>query len=104
MGQLNEHPLAELIREISAAGLSGALRLFRDRTKAVIYFDAGKIIYAATNLRAYRLSECVSRWGILNNQQLERVQNQTSDMEFGTALVKMGMLNREALDELITHQ
>ena len=104
MGQLNEHPLAELIREISAAELSGALRLFRDRAKAVIYFEGGQIIYAASNLRAYRLSVCVSRWGIFNEEQLARVQNQTSDAEFGVALVKTGMLNRETLNELITHQ
>ncbi|MDT5121524.1 MAG: hypothetical protein QOC96_1006 [Acidobacteriota bacterium] len=104
MGQLNEHPLAELIREISAAELSGALRLFRDRAKAVIYFESGQIIYAASNLRAYRLSVCLSRWGIFNEEQLARVQNQTSDAEFGVALVKAGMLNREKLNELIVHQ
>jgi curved DNA-binding protein CbpA len=104
MGQLNEHPLAELIREISAAELSGALRLGRERAKAVIYFEGGQIIYAASNLRAYRLSECVSRWGILNNEQLERVQDRTSDTEFGTALVKAGLLKPEALDDLITRQ
>lgn len=103
-GQLNEHPLAELIREISDAGLSGALRLSRERAKIAVYFDAGEIIYAASNLRAYRLSECVRRWGVLNEQQLARVKEKTSDLEFGATLVKTGMLSRESLDELIAHQ
>jgi len=40
-GQLSEHPLAELIREINNTGLSGALRLSHDRAKVVVYFDAG---------------------------------------------------------------
>ena len=57
-GQLQRHPLTELVREISTESLSGALRLARERAKAVVYFDAGEIIYAASNLRAYRLAEC----------------------------------------------
>jgi curved DNA-binding protein CbpA len=103
-GQLNEHPLGELIREIYDAGLSGALRLFRERAKAVVYFDSGEITYAATNLRTYRLSECVRRWGVLNEQQHSRVREKMSDLDFGAALVEMGALSRESLDELIAQQ
>lgn len=103
-GQLNEHPLGELIREISAAGLSGALRIFRERAKAVVYFDSGQIIYAASNLRAYRLSECVRRWNVLNEQQIARAGEKASDLDFGAALVKTGAINRESLEELIAHQ
>jgi curved DNA-binding protein CbpA len=103
-GQLNEHPLGELIREIYDAGLSGALRLSRERAKAVVYFESGEIIYAATNLRTYRLSECVRRWGVLNEQQFSRVQEKTSDLDFGAALVEIGALSRESLDELIAQQ
>ena len=103
-GQLNEHPLGELIREIYDAKLSGALRLCRERAKAVVYFDSGETIYAASNLRAYRLLECVRRWGILSEQQLARVNENTSDLEFGEDLVKSGALSRESLGELIEHQ
>ena len=35
-GQLRNHPLAELIHEISDARLSGALRLAFERVKAVV--------------------------------------------------------------------
>lgn len=103
-GQLNEHPLAELIREISAAELSGALRLFRDQAKAVIYFEDGRISYAASNLRPYRLSVCVSRWGVFNAQQVADIAELKSDGEFGAALVRRGMLNRVELDQLIARQ
>jgi curved DNA-binding protein CbpA len=103
-GQLNDNPLAELIREISALNLSGALRLSRERVKVVIYIDAGKIIYAASNLRAYRLPECVRRWGALTEQQLARTQSTVSDLEFGNALIETGALSTDALNELITRQ
>jgi curved DNA-binding protein CbpA len=103
-GQLNEYPLGELILEIHDAGLSGALRLFRERAKAVVYFDSGEITYAATNLRTYRLSECVRRWGVLNEQQRSRIQEKMSDLDFGAALVEIGVLSRESLDEMIAQQ
>ncbi|HEX8843791.1 MAG TPA: DUF4388 domain-containing protein [Pyrinomonadaceae bacterium] len=103
-GQLNEHPLAELIREITAEGLSGALRLSRERAKGVIYFDSGEIIYAASNLRAYRLPECIRRWGTLTEQQLARAQGKASDQEFGAALVETGQLSRDLLADLVAHQ
>ena len=103
-GQLNEHPLGELIHEIYDAGLSGALRLFRERAKAVVYFESGEITYAVTNLRAYSLSECVRRWGVLNEQQRSRVQEKMSDLDFGAAMVEIGALSRESLNEMITQQ
>lgn len=103
-GQLDEHPLAELIREISVLNLSGALRLLRERAKVVLYLDSGEIIYAASNLRAFHLRECMRRWGVLANEQLERFQPQMSDLEFCNALVEMGALNRDALSELINRQ
>jgi curved DNA-binding protein CbpA len=103
-GQLKRHPLTELVREISAAELSGALRLLREQARTVIYFDAGEIIYATSNLRAYRLNESVRRWHILSEQQLASVQGKPSDLEFGAALVETGALSREKLDALMTRQ
>jgi curved DNA-binding protein CbpA len=103
-GQLKKYPLTELIREISAGGLSGALRLARERAKSVVYFDAGEIIYAASNLRAYRLVESVRRWNILSEEQLARLQGITSDLEFGTALVETRTLSQEQLKELMARQ
>ena len=56
-GQLGEQPLAELIREISAKSIGGRLQLQHDRLKAVVYFDKGDLLYAASNLVARRVAE-----------------------------------------------
>jgi curved DNA-binding protein CbpA len=103
-GQLQRHPLTELIREISAGGLSGALRLARERAKTVVYFDAGEIIYAASNLRAFRLAESARRWKVLSEEQLSGVQGKTSDLELGAALVETEILSPETLDSLLERQ
>jgi curved DNA-binding protein CbpA len=104
IGQLSDYPLAELIREISALNLSGALRLSRERAKVVIYFAAGETIYAASNLRAYRLPECLKRWRVVPEQQLAHAQGTTTDLEFGEALVDSGAISRDVLHELIARQ
>src|ERR1044071_4707313 len=62
-GRLSDQPLAELVREISDARLSGALRLERERAKAVVYFDGGEVAVAVSNARALRLAEVLLRSG-----------------------------------------
>ena len=63
-GQLSEQPLAELISEILEKRFSGALRVHHERVKAVIYFDGGKLIYATSNLRSFRLAEYLEKRGL----------------------------------------
>lgn len=99
-GQLGEHPLAELIRETSVAGLSGAFRLAREHVKTVIYLDAGEIVFAVSNLKLHRLAECARRWNFVTAQQLAGVGRQTTDAETGAALVRSGGLTTESLAEL----
>ena len=44
-GRLAEHPLVEILRELTAEAWSGALRLAHERIKAVCYFERGTLIY-----------------------------------------------------------
>lgn len=103
-GQLYEHPLAELIHEIAVAGLSGSLRLARERVKLAIYFEEGRIVYATSNLRAHRLSECMQRWNIPAMHKLAESSEKMSDMELGLELVAKGGLSREEFEELLARQ
>ena len=88
-GQLSEHPLAELIREISNTGLSGALRLSHDRAKIVVYFATGDLLFAASNLRGHRLREILKRDGIAD-EKLHQYPEAIPDAELATEMVKSG--------------
>src|SRR2546423_4511438 len=103
-GQLSEQPLAELIREINAHGLSGALRLTRERARAVVYAQAGAIIYARSNLRAHRLVECLRRWGMLSETQADTFTDRARETETGAALVAAGLVKQEELPALRARQ
>lgn len=100
-GKLNEHPLAELIREIGAEKLSGSLRLEQERIKTAIYFDRGSLVYATSNLRPHRLAEWLRRWRVITNGQFAALpQEGKNDAETARLLVEQGVLTREALDDV----
>ncbi len=95
-GKLAEHPLAELIREISATGLTGALRLARERAKVAIYFESGQLVFATSNLRAHRLREVAKRNG-LTEAHLAEFPVKVPDAELAAALLKSRALQPETL-------
>jgi len=88
-GQLSEHPLAELIREIKNTELSGALRLSNDRARVVVYFGTGDLLFAASNLRAHRLREVLRRNDIAD-RKLQQYPATISDEELAEGLIKSG--------------
>jgi curved DNA-binding protein CbpA len=95
-GKLAEHPLAELIREITATGLTGALRLVRERAKVAIYFESAQLVFATSNLRAHRLREVAKRNG-LTEAHLAEFPVRTSDVELAAAMLKSRTLQPETL-------
>jgi curved DNA-binding protein CbpA len=90
-GQLQQNPLAELIREVAEKGASGALRLSRSRAKAVIYCEDGRVVFAASNLRSHRLLEFLKRSQILNEGQIGELTENITDEELLELLVRRGI-------------
>src|SRR5215204_4457318 len=104
-GRLSNCPLAELVREISDARLSGALRLERERTKAAVYFDGGEVVAAASNVRALRLVEVLRRSGLVVAGRLyAAVGERMSDEQAGVELVSSGVLDESGLKHLQERQ
>ena len=95
-GQLSEHPLAELIREIGASALSGALRLSQLPAKVAVYFAEGRLVMGSSNLRAHRLREVVKRNG-LTDAHVAEFPLKASDEELAAAMVQRGLLRPETL-------
>ena len=104
-GRLSDHPLAELVREISDARLSGALRLERERAKAAVYFDGGEVVAAVANVRALRLVEVLRRSGVVNAGHIYAVVGEKmSDDQAGAELMRAGLLDEQALRRLRERQ
>jgi DnaJ-domain-containing protein 1 len=104
-GRLSDHPLAELVREISDARLSGALRLERERAKAAVYFDGGEVVAAASNVRALRLVEVLRRSGTLDAARIyAAVGERMSDEQAGATLLHSGLLDESGIKRLQERQ
>ncbi|MDQ3686689.1 MAG: DUF4388 domain-containing protein, partial [Acidobacteriota bacterium] len=104
-GQLHDHPLAELIREISAERLSGALRLARERVKVVLCFDSGALVSARSNLRPHRFADSLKRWNVIEQQRLDALLTESmTDEEAGAALIAASLLDCDELDKLRVRQ
>src|SRR5215207_4756469 len=104
-GRLSNHPPAELVREISDARLSGALRLEHERAKAAVYFDGGEVAAAVSNVRALRLVEVLRRSGAVDAGRLfAAVGERMSDEQAGVELVSSGVLDESGLKRLQERQ
>src|SRR5258708_35744191 len=102
-GRLAEHPLAELIREITATGLTGSLRVERERAKVAIYVESGHLVSATSNLRVHRLREVAKRNG-LTEAHLAEFPVGVSDSELAAAMLKNRTLKPETMSAIRARQ
>jgi curved DNA-binding protein CbpA len=101
-GQLSEQPLAELIREISAKSLSGRLRLEHERVHAVVYFEDGKLLYAASNLRTLRIREYLTKAEVVPEQNLAQINERVSDTDLIKVLCSQQLLSPSVAEQIQT--
>ena len=99
-GQLSEHPLAELIREISAKKLSGRLRVQQSPIVVVAYFKEGAFLYAAANIRTLRLREYLTKLNLVSEQQLAGLGGNRSDLQLAAALVAGNSVQHKTIREV----
>ncbi|MBC8029998.1 MAG: DnaJ domain-containing protein [Pyrinomonadaceae bacterium] len=101
-GKLTEQPLAELIREIGSKGLSGALRLEQALAKTVVYFEKGRIVFAASNLRTLRLGEYLKKTGVISEKEFAALATPAADLSMASSLRAGGKLSQKDFDSLLT--
>jgi curved DNA-binding protein CbpA len=99
-GKLTDQPLAELIREISLKNLSGTLRLEHDRARTAVYFESGKVVFAASNLRTLRVKEYLTKRNLVGARELAKVGNDVSDVSVTKKLLANGTLTQDKVDVL----
>ncbi|HZH34734.1 MAG TPA: J domain-containing protein [Pyrinomonadaceae bacterium] len=103
-GNIKEFPVGELITEAVIAELSGSFRLSFEGQKVAVYLEKGAVVYAASNLRAHRLAECIVRSHVLSAAELSQFLPVPNDFELGKKLLSEGKLTERALREMQTKQ
>ena len=101
-GQLSDQPLAELIREISSKSLSGRLRLEHERVHVVAYFEEGKFLYAASNLRTLRVREYLKKAELVADQDLAQFNERVADTDLIKVLCAQKLLPAAVAEQVQT--
>src|SRR5437588_5217483 len=102
-GQLSQHPLGELINEVSEKAISGTLRITCDRVKAAIYFQDGRLIFATSNIRLHRLTEYFRKHQIIS-AEIAKAHDSLTDFEFAAAAVSQGLIDATNLNRVRAEQ
>ncbi len=103
-GNLHDHLLAELLVEIAQACLNGSLRIASEEHKAIIYFDAGDVVFAVSNARQHRLVNVLLREEKISSAQLTEIGNFTNDLELRNLLIEKKMISANELNKQISLQ
>jgi len=103
-GSFFAHPFAELVTEIAAARLNGSLRVSAGDKKCIVYFKAGRVVFAVSNARSSRLFDILLRREKMNKDDLAQIPNFTNDLEFAAFLQDKNFLTKSECDRLFSEQ
>jgi tetratricopeptide (TPR) repeat protein len=100
-------PIAETIRKLSAERRSGDLQVRSGRMVKITFFDHGRLVFAASNLRRDRLGEALVADGRITQQEFDRVSalmRADRGRRFGEALVQAGVMDHYEVGTAVARQ
>jgi tetratricopeptide (TPR) repeat protein len=104
---LSSTPIAETLRRLSAERLSGDLHIRSAKLIKILFFDHGRIVFAASNLKKDRLGEALVALGRITGEDFERVSalmRGERKKRFGDALVQAGLMDKNELGTSVARQ
>ena len=100
-------PIAETVRRLSAERRSGDLQVRAGRMVKIAFFDHGRLVFAASNLRRDRLGEGLVADGRITDEEFHRVSSlmrADRTRRFGEALVHAGVMDRYEVGSAVARQ
>jgi tetratricopeptide (TPR) repeat protein len=104
---LGTTPIAETLRALAGSRSSGDLQIQSGKAVKTIFFDHGRIVFAASNLKKDRLGEALVALGRITDDQY----NQASALlggerkrKFGEALIQAGIMDKTELGNSVARQ
>src|SRR5262249_60790083 len=97
---LGRTPIAEALRALAAARASGDLQVQSGKAVKTLFFDHGRIVFAASNLKKDRLGEALVALGHITGEQFDQASALVAGgrkRRFGEALVPGGVVGPEAV-------
>jgi tetratricopeptide (TPR) repeat protein len=107
LSDLSTTPIAETLRRLSAERRSGDLQVRSGKVVKTVFFDHGRIVFAASNMKKDRLGEALVAIGRITDDDFNRasaLMGGDRKRRFGEALVQAGVLESSELGRLVARQ
>jgi tetratricopeptide (TPR) repeat protein len=107
LSDLALQPISETLRKLSAQRASGDLQIRSGKAVKTVFFDHGRIVFAASNLKKDRLGEALVSLGRITDEQFEAASalvRADRKRRFGEALVQAGVLDKGELGRSVAKQ
>ena len=107
LSDLALQPISETLRKLSAQRASGDLQIRSGKAIKTVFFDHGRIVFAASNLKKDRLGEALVSLGRITDEQFEAASalvRADRKRRFGEALVQAGVLDKGELGRSVARQ
>ena len=105
---LSKTPFPEVLLRLSANRSSGDLVVRHQRLVKTVFFDSGRVVFAASNLRKDRLGEALLALGRITGEELRRASELMRPSEhrrrFGDALVEAGAMDKDEIGTAVARQ
>ncbi|ADO72572.1 DUF4388 domain-containing protein [Stigmatella aurantiaca] len=104
-GEIKEATVPRLLNAYYEARHNGELKLKQGQVLKVIYFEAGRPVYAASNLANERFARFALRRGVLNGEGLQAVTALAKEnVRTGEAMIRLGFVDAERHRQLVEEQ
>ena len=105
-GDLGTTAVPRLLNAYYESRHVGELKLQHGQVLKVVYFEAGRPVYAASNLAQERFGRFCVRKAVLSETDLQQVAalSQEQGVRTGEAMVRLGLLSEERRRELLEQQ
>jgi tetratricopeptide (TPR) repeat protein len=104
---LSVTPIADTIQRLSAELKSGDLQVRSGKVAKTLFFDRGRLVFAASNLKKDRLGEALVALGRITDEQFREVSalmKADRKRRFGEALVQSGLMDKKELGGSVARQ
>jgi tetratricopeptide (TPR) repeat protein len=101
-------PVAEVFQRLSRERRSGDLQVRSRKIVKTIFFDHGRVVFAASNMKKDRLGEALVALGRITDDEFSRAVSFMKEGEkrrrFGEALVRAGVMDKDELGRSVARQ
>jgi tetratricopeptide (TPR) repeat protein len=106
LNDLSRVPISETLRRLSAGRSSGDLEVRSGKVIKTVYFDHGRIVFAASNMKKDRLGEALVALGRITDEEYARAAAFMKERRkrFGDALVASGVMDKKEVGRSVSRQ